>query len=428
MSKLALLGGEPVITGPLPLYNSIGPAEYRAVEQVLRSGCLSGFYGSWGDQFLGGPMVRTLEEAWCEKFRVRHSVSFNSATSGLFAAMGAIRISPGDEVIVPPYTMSATVVAPLLYGGIPVFADIDEETFCLDPESVRSVITDRTKAILAVNLFGHPAPLSALRSLAEERGLYLVEDNAQGPLAMENDRYAGTIGHVGVFSLNYHKHIHTGEGGVCVTNDDDLALRLQMIRNHAESVVEESGVEDITNLVGFNYRMTELSAAVGVEQLKSAEDHVEKRVRIARGLSQAVSGLSGLTAPAVRTSCRHVYYVWAFRYDEEVAGISRSLFSRALTAEGVPHFVGYVRPLYKLPVFRKRIAFGTQGYPFTLGSTTYHDGLCPVCERMHEKELVCFETCLYDVSDKDLALIAEAIVKVSEQRERLALAEKAGDV
>ena len=182
MSKLALLGGAPVLDRPLPPYKSVGEAEEKAVVEVVRSGCLSGFYGSWGARFLGGPKVRALEAAWAERFGVRYAVTVNANTSGLFAAMGAVGVGPGDEVIVPPFTMSATVVAPLVYGAVPVFADIEDETFGLDPEAVRAAITPRTKAILAVNLFGHAARLTELRRVADEHGLFLVEDNAQGPL------------------------------------------------------------------------------------------------------------------------------------------------------------------------------------------------------------------------------------------------------
>src|SRR5262249_5209652 len=157
--------------------------------------------------------------------------SINSATSGLMAAMGAAGISPGDEVIMPPFTMSATAMAPLTYGGIPVFVDIEPDTFCLDLDAVRAAIGARTRAVLAVNLFGHPARLHELRALCDEHGLKLIEDNAQAMLAEEHGRYAGTIGHIGVFSLNYHKHIHSGEGGICTTDDERLARRLQQIRN-----------------------------------------------------------------------------------------------------------------------------------------------------------------------------------------------------
>lgn len=419
MGKLAILGGSPVIDRSVPHYNSIGPEEAAAVQKVLASGCLSAFYGSWGEQFLGGPLVQSFERAWSERFRVKHAVSVNSATSGLFAAMGAIGIEPGDEVIVPPYTMSATAMAPLLYGGIPVFVDIEPETFCLDPELVRRAITKKTKAILVVNLFGHPARLQELMAIAAEHGVKLIEDNAQAPLAEEGGRYAGTVGHIGVYSFNYHKHIHTGEGGMCVTDDDDLALRLQMIRNHAENMAEPLNLANIVNLVGFNYRLTELSAAVGLEQLKAAERHVGCRIEAARRLSAGVEGMPGLTPPLIRQGCRHVFYLWALKYDAEETGVSRALFSKALSAEGFPHFVGYVAPLYLLPIFQRRIAFGRSGYPFNLSDVTYARGACPVTERMHDRELVCYETCMYAADAGLLGLFVDAIQKVYEHRHEL---------
>jgi dTDP-4-amino-4,6-dideoxygalactose transaminase len=397
----------------------MGKNEAEAVTRVMQSGCLSGFYGSWGEQFGGGPLVQAFEKAWGEQFRVKHVVSVNSATSGLFAAMGAIGIEPGDEVIVPPYTMSATAMAPLIYGGVPVFADIEPDTFCLDPGSVRRSITPRTKAILAVNLFGHPASLEELLAIAREHNIKLIEDNAQGPLAEEYDRYVGTVGHIGVFSLNYHKHIHTGEGGMCVTNDEELALKLRLIRNHGENVVEALNIDNIANLIGFNYRMTELSAAVGLEQLKQINRHVIKREQVARRLTAAISGLEGLTAPLVRDGCRHVYYVWALRYKEDIVGVSREKFSQALAAEGFPNFTGYVRPLYLLPVFQRRIAFGQQGYPFNHSDVVYYKGMCPVTERMWEKELMGFENCMYELDEEKLELLIEALHKVYSHREEL---------
>lgn len=419
METLALLGGRPVLSSPLTSYNTLGPEEREAVARVVESGCLSGFYGSWSPQFYGGPEVRAFEEEWRERFGVRHAVSVNSNTSGLFASMGVIGVEPGDEVIVPPYTMSATAMAPLLYGGIPVFADIEPDTFCIDPQSVRRAITPRTKAILAVNLFGHPAPLAELLAIAQEHNLYLIEDNAQAPLAEENGRLTGTIGHIGIFSLNYHKHIHTGEGGVCVTNDDALALRLQMIRNHAENIVEPLELTNIANLVGFNYRMTELSAAIGRAQLTKVAHHVGRREASARRLTEGLTGLEGLTPPPVRPGCRHVYYFWTFRYNADVIGVSRETFSRALEAEGFPHEVGYGRPLYWLPLFQQRIAIGSQGYPFTLSDVRYERGMCPVVERMHTQEVLCFENCLWDMTDEQIDLLIEAVRKVHRQRHLL---------
>jgi perosamine synthetase len=419
MSKLAIRGGKPILSKPLRPYRSVGQTEVEAVKRVAEAGSLSGFYGSAGPQFFGGTVVQEFEAAWSRKFGANHVVSMNSATSGLCAAMGAIGLSPGDEVIVPPYTMSATVVAPLIYGGIPVFADIDRETFTLDPAAVEAAIGPRTRAILVVNLFGQPARLHQLRELANRRGIVLVEDNAQGPLAAEHGRYAGTIGHIGVFSLNYHKHIHTGEGGMCVTDDDELARRLQLIRNHAESVVEASGVTDLTNMVGFNFRLTELSAAVGLAQLKDIETHVSRREHIGRQLSQGVLDLEGLKSPTVRAGCRHVYYVWALRIDAEMLGATRTQFSKALAAEGFPHFCGYVAPLYRLPLFRNRIAIGRDGYPFNLSSRRYEDGLCPVSEVMHEHELLGFEPCAYSLDHNEVEALVMAIRKVHAARDEL---------
>lgn len=419
MSKLALLGGTPVLPGPLPKYPSMGPEEAKAVAEVMASGCLSAFYGSWGDEFLGGPKVKEFEAAWKARFRSGHAVSVNSATSGLIAAMGAIGLGPGDEVIVPPYTMSATAMAPLFYGGIPVFADIDPDTFCLDTAAVERAITTRTKAILAVNLFGHPAPLARLRALADARGLKLVEDNAQGPLAEEEGRLAGTVGHIGVFSLNYHKHVHTGEGGICVTDDADLAMRLQLLRNHAENIVEPAGLPDITNMVGFNFRLTELSAAVGLAQLARIDRHVADREALARRLSEGLRDLEGVTVPAVRPGCRHVHYLWCAKLDEARLGVGREAFSQALAAEGFPNFNGYVRPLYLLPVFQKRIAFGASGYPFVLSNVRYAKGDCPVAERMHYRELLCFETCMNQVGAREADLLVEAFRKVHAHRREL---------
>ncbi len=415
-NTLAINGGTPVLEGTFSPYASMGEDEVAAVQDVVRSQCLSGYYGSWGPEFLGGPQVKQFEHAWAARFRVKHVVSMNSATSGLFAAIGAVGVGPGDEVVVPPYTMSATAMAPLVYGGIPVFADIEADTFCLDIEDVKRKISPRTKAVMVVNLFGHPGNLAELRKLCDEKGLILIEDNAQGPLAEEGKAMAGTVGHIGIFSLNYHKHIHTGEGGMCATNDDQLALKMQMIRNHAENIVDHVDLPNIVNMVGFQYRMTELSAAVGLQQLAHADRHIGVRQNIAERLSDGLRDLEGVTVPHVRSGCRHVYYVWAAKLDEAVLGVDRGAFSHALTAEGFPHWTGYVAPLYRLPVFRQKIAFGAEGYPFNLSEVEYRDGMCPVTERMHDKELLGFETCAYALTDEDIDRLIEAFRKVHRMR------------
>ena len=426
--KLSILGGSPVIQDPLKPYRSLGTEELEAVIEVVRSDCLSGFYGSWQDGFLGGPKVRAFEEAWAKKFGVRHVISVNSNTSGLYAAVGAAGVGPGDEVIVPCTTMSATAMAPLIYGGIPVFADIDEDSFCLDLENVCHNLTDKTKAIIAVNLFGQAAPLMELRKLCDQRGIVLIEDNAQAPLATEQGRYCGTVGHIGVFSLNYHKHVHTGEGGMCCTDDAELSQRLQMIRNHAEAVVGEAGIDDITNMVGFNFRMTELSAAIGLVQLAHIKDHIHRRQCVGEAFSQGVHGLKGVLAPKVRNGCTHVYYVWALRYKEEILGPSRTAFVKALNAEGFPCSEGYLKPLYLLPVFQQRKAIGRHGFPFHLTERTYEKGLCPTAERLYQNEFIVFQPCAWSLNDSTVDRLVEAIQKVFENRWALVEAERAGNV
>ena len=297
---------------------------------------------------MGGPKIIEFEERWSDKFKSKYSISVNSNTSGLYASVGAVGTSPGDEFIVLT-TMSATAMAPLVYGATPVFADIDPETFCIDVNLIENLVTEKTKGIIAVNLFGHPAELHKLRSIADRKKIYLIEDNAQAPLALENEKYAGTIGHIGVFSLNYHKHIHTGEGGICVTNDEELATRLRMIRNHAEAVVGPAKINDLTNMIGFNYRMTELSAAVGLVQLSGIEKHVGLRKDFAESLSKKIKTLPGLDTPFVRPNCSHVYYNWALKFSEETVGVTRSTFTKALKAEGflvmkvmLSHYICYL--------------------------------------------------------------------------------------
>ena len=420
MSRLAFLGGSPVIPGPLPSRRSVTGVERQALLDVADSDVLSGFYGSYGPEFMGGSKVRSLEEAWAGRFGVGEAVSVNSATSGLQAMIGAAGIGPGDEVIVPPTTMSATAMAPLVYGAIPVFADVEPETCCLDPQAVERLITDKTRAIIAVNLFGHPARLARLKALADARGLMLLEDNSQAPLAEEDGRLAGCVGHMGVFSLNYHKHLHCGEGGMCVTNDPALALRLRLIRNHGENVVEDLGLDDLANLYGLNLRMTEMQAAVALAMLGRIDDLVAERERTGLLLSQGTQGLACLSPASVRPGCRHVFYVWAARYDGQPLGVSRRTFCQALQAEGVPVFEGYVRPLYLLPVFQRRMAMGRDGFPFGLTERTYPKGLCPVAEDLYENRLIGFETCAVDLDDALRRRCAEAVVKVHDGLDALA--------
>lgn len=414
--KLAIDGGTPVRSTPFPAYRTIGEEEKRAVAEVMDSGTLSSFLGTWAPDFFGGPRIQKLEREWSAYFGVEHAVSMNSATSGLYAALGAAGVGPGDEVIVSPYTMSASAAGPLIYNAIPVFADIDPVTFCLSAETIRAQITPRTKAVIVVDIFGHPAEMDAIMALADEHGLIVIEDAAQAPGARMGDRYAGTLGHMGVFSLNYHKHIHSGEGALVVTENPLFAERLQLIRNHAEVVLQKKGGTDLVNMLGFNYRMTEIEAAIASEQLKKLSGLLQPRIDRADQLTTMLSNLPGLRTPAVLPGFKHAYYLYVMRYDAEQVGVGRAEFARALAAEGIPISEGYVEPIYLQPLYQQRKLFGGTGSPWTdgpyKGSVSYERGICPVTERMHYHEVLFTNAIHAGTSEHDVNDIAEAIFKV----------------
>jgi len=431
VATLALLGGTPVRTRPFPAPNQIGDEEKKAVMEVLDSGVLSRFLGAWHRDFYGGEKVVGFERAWAEFVGAQHAVSVNSNTSGLFAAVGAAGVGPGDEVIVPPYTMSATATAVIGYNAVPVFADIQPDIFCLDPASIQARLTSRTKAIIVVDLFGHPADLDPIMDIARYRGLVVIEDAAQAPGAVYRGRRVGSISDMTVFSLNYHKHIHTGEGGIVTTNSDRFTERLQLIRNHGEAVVGAKGVTDLVNAFGFNLRLTELPAAIGLVQLRKVPGLLQRRIENATVLSAAIGTLPGITPPVVRPGCSHVYYVQPFLFDEAVVGVSRERFVEAVAAE-LPTAEdrdwpligsGYGAPLYLQPMYQHQIAYGTVGCPFKCplytGKLDYRKGLCPVTERIEEKHLIVTEFMRPPATRDDMADVVAAFEKVYEHRQAL---------
>jgi perosamine synthetase len=394
MSTLAIRGGSPVRTQPFPRSITTGEDEVAAAVRVLRTGLLSGFVGSPSPEFLGGPEVRSLEDAWSERFEVQHAVTCNSATSALLMAVGAAGVGPGDEVIVSPYTMSATATAVLFYGGIPVFSDIERDCYCLDAAKLESRITPRTKVILTTDIHGQSSDMDAILAIARRHKLLVITDTAQAPGATYHGHYAGTLGDIGVFSLNRHKNIQCGEGGVACTNDDELGLRLKLIRNHGENVVDKAGFQpkSLANMIGFNFRMTEVEAAIAHEQLKKMNPLNAHRAEIAAFFDARLSKIPFITVPARRSDCTHVYYMYNALFDERLAGVARTVFVDAIRAEGIPIWGGYLQPLYLEPLYQQRIAVGSRGFPFVgphyTGTLDYTKGLCPVAEEYWEKRTI----------------------------------------
>ncbi len=423
MTNLAIHGGKPLRREPFSTYHSIGEEEKQAVLDVFDTQILSDFLGTWSDKFYGGESVQALERAWAEYFGVKHAISVNSATSGLYAAAGAAGVGPGDEVIVAPYTMIASATAALVYGCIPVFADIDPDIFCISPQSIRQRITPYTKAIIVVDLFGHPADMDEIMQIAAEHNLIVIEDAAQAPGATYHGRYAGTLGHIGVFSLNYHKTIHSGEGGIVVTDDDELAERVRLIRNHAEVVVGNKGTKNLVNMVGFNFRMTEIEAAIARAQLAKLDGLLAPRIDAADYLTERLSSLPGLTPPLVRPGIKHGYYLYSMKYDQTQTQVPRQKLVEALVAEGIPIVPGYVKPIYLEPLYQQRIAFGADGFPFTYpgykGQVSYERGICPIVERMHYEELIFTNICHAGIHQQDLEDFANAFYKVYEHLDSL---------
>lgn len=398
MTKLALFGGKPEVNEPIARFNTIGPEELGVITPMLidHSEPLSGFLGG---ELTGGRWVQTLEHIWCETFGCKHAISMNSATSGLLAACATIGLKHSDTVITTPYTMSATAAAPAFLEAKIHFADIEPQTFTLDMQKIWPFGTSQeyyekgVRAIIVTNLFGHASELGMMRNFADRHRLIMIEDNAQAPFATEHGKYTGTFGHIGVFSLNVHKHIQCGEGGICITDDDELAHKMRLFRNHGEMA---------GGPIGLNLRMTEICAAIAVAQLTKAEKIISGRIELAERLTVAVKDLPGITPPVVRTAenCRHVFYNWAAKLDD---GIDRDLFVKAMNAEGVPLRAGYMNPLYTLPAFKQ------------------YTSECTVCEDV-EKRLVCFEICSWSPTDIQTKQIGNAFEKVTGQYLNLDLA------
>ncbi len=448
MSVLAINGGIPVRRGLLPaqltisdlpqqiekMYNEEGvlemdSGEVKAVIEVMKTKKLSGFRGNSSEAFYGGEKVKEFENAFLRTFGKENSsweaMSVNSCTSALQIACGAVGLQPGDEVIVTPWSMSCSATAPLIYGAIPVFADIERDYFCLDPKSIEERITERTKAIIIVDLFGQPFD-TLIWEIAVKHNLKIIEDAAQALGSGYLGFPAGFLGDIGCFSFTQGKHLTSGEGGLAISANPELIRNIQLIRNHAEAVISDMNNDmytDVLNMVGFNMRLTEIQAAIMIEQLKKLREYVFKRQHNALYFVDELSKIPAITPAPVRKNCVHSYYVQAFLWDKEKAdGIHRDKFIQAVKAElkpqegrvdlGVPLSCGYVRPLYKMPLFQNRSHWALKDY-------NYNEMSCPVAEKLWKDDLFLHTMCGLDLNDRDREDITNAFFKVYENLEEL---------
>ncbi len=448
MSVLAILGGKPIRKAPFLSSVVIDRTERHLISEVLKNREFSRFMGSPSkdignllripsenaeqcqDQyftFLGGRMVRRFEADFARKFGIPFAISVSSATSGLSAALGAAGIGPGDEVITTCLSFNATALSILLFNSIPVFVDVDARSACLDPHRIERAITPKTKAILVVHLLGNAADMDAVMRLRDKHKLVVIEDCAQAPGTRHKDRLVGTIGDLGVFSFQETKNIMTGEGGMVVTRNPLLAEKVRLIRNHGESIPDETWAEeDLVNIVGMNFRMTELTAALGIAQLDKLDENNRVRRENAFFLSEELADLPGMQMPSCGSDC--VPHIFPMKYDESTTGIERKKILAALRAEGIPVGSGYLRLMYENPIFSKKIAYGAHHCPWSCHlyarEREYREGDCPVAEDLVRNRFIWFYHIHRPNGSREMRDVVKAFRKVFDNLESLKKAPK----
>lgn len=383
-SALAIHGGTPVVAGKaIPLISAgLAPQDIDAATAVLRSGMLR-----------AGKVAASFEERFARMTEASHALTCANGTCALQLAYEPL-IQPGDEVLVPAWSYIATVSMVAARGATPVFCDADPETYCIDIEDASAQITPRTKAIAATHLYGNVCDIEAIERLAAKHALAVIYDAAQSHLARWNGRGLGAYGDAVTYSFYATKNISTGEGGMVTTNSADLSAKIAALRSHGETgkYLHES--------VGYNYRLTDVEAAIGLSQLDRAETLTKRRREIAASLDTSIGAIDGLHAPTPTRSstggagAEHVYHLYVVRIDLEKFTCTRDEFCAALNAEGVQTAVHYPRSLTRQPAFSKW--------------ATNHP---PVSERLAQT-LFCIPV-HQNLSDAEVAQLGEALAKVA---------------
>ena len=388
--QLAIEGGSPVRTSVLPYGRHwLDEDDIGAVIEVLRS-----------DWLTTGSKVGEFEKAFAGAVGAKDAVAVSSGTAALHAAMHALGIGPGDEVIVPPMTFAASANCVVFLGGTPVFTDVEPDTLLLDPTQVESKITPLTKAILSVDYAGQACDYEALRGIAQAWGLALVDDACHALGASYNGRQVGTLADLNTFSLHPVKHVTSGEGGVVTTDDTTLAARIRVFRNHGitsdhhQRERNGSWFYEMVEL-GFNYRLTDFQCALGMSQLTKLPHWVARRREIARRYDQAFAKMPAITPLVTRPNVSHAYHLYVVQLDLERLKVDRATVFTALRAEGIGVNVHYI-PVHLHPFYREHFQTGV--------------GDCPIAEAAYERLLT---LPLHPrMSDKDVEDVIAAMDKV----------------
>lgn len=403
--KLAINGGPKCITKnfPWPIYDE---QEIETVAEIVRS-------GKWGNPDCGDEVEKFENEfaAYCGS---KYAVSCVNGSVSLRLALIACGVKPGDEVIVPPYTFIATASTVIECNCVPVFVDIDPDTYNIDPKAIEAAITYRTKAIIPVHFGGSACDMDAIMDIAKRYKLRVIEDAAHGHGAEYKGKKLGTIGDAGSFSFQSSKNLTSGEGGIVITDDDDLYAMMRSLRNVGR--IEGGQWYDHYN-PGCNYRITQMQAVLLSQQLKRLDWQTKRRNENGLYLNEILKDIEGIT-PLKRSEeiTLHCYHIYIFKYDASKFGnISKNEFVEMLAAEGVPCFKGYPHPLYKQPLFQNK-NFMCYAIPETVDYTHVH---CPVAEQACSTDAVWIlqNGMLGDKEDMDG--FAKAILKVQEMSARV---------
>ncbi len=377
MEKLAIYGGNKTKTTPYGTGKRFGTEELGLLEEALNQNTLFYWHGN---------MTKRFVKKFADLYGAKHCVATSSGTASIHVALGALGVGPGDEVITSPITDMGSVIGILYQNAIPVFADLDPNSYNMDPKSIEAKITDKTKAIIVVHLAGNAAEIDEIVRIAKKHNVYVIEDCAQTYCCKYKGQYVGTFGDIGCFSLNDFKHISAGDGGMIITNDEKLYYRALMF---ADKNFNRLGAEIVKNVpyLAPNYRMNELTAAVGIAQLDKVEDICAKRNAYGNKLHKAIQNAKGLEAEKILPDCECSYWFYMVKVNEEELGATRQEFIDALTAEGVTVWGGYIPScVYQYDMFKNKTVFpGDTQYPFdgTFGNAIeYKDGDCPNAEEI----------------------------------------------